>query len=111
MEDFYLILRLIFFVWILFLPQFLGVLVHYRIKKFPTLAYFVGFILTTILSFFLLLAISPKPSQEKFDGCSLCIFAMLIFPVSFTFLQIIVSVIIQSCLAIQTNLVKIKNKE
>ena len=96
MEKIVLILRLLFFVWILFLPQFLGILVHYRMKQFPRLAYSVGFMLTTILSFFLLLAISPNPLQERFDGCSLCIMIMLIFPVFFTFFQMIVSIIIQS---------------
>ncbi len=96
METIVFILRLLFFAWILFLPQFLGILVHYRMKRFPKLAYSVGFLLTTILSFFLLLAISPNPLQERYDGCSLCIMIMLIFPVFFTFLQIIISIIIQS---------------
>jgi cbb3-type cytochrome oxidase subunit 1 len=94
MEISDLISGLLFFAWILFLPQFLGILVHYRLKKFPELAYIVGFLLTTILSFYLLIAVfMPKVEQNE----SMCGGAAItvIFVVFFTFLQIIGSLFAQ----------------
>lgn len=95
METIFLILQILFFAWILFLPQFLGILVHYRMKRFPRLAYLLGFLLTTILSFFLLLAIFPKPTQEETGGCGLWVMSMAIFVLFFTSLQIIGSLFAQ----------------
>ena len=89
MEDFYLILRLLFFAWILFVPQFLGVLVHYRMKRFPKFAYLIGFLLTTILSFYLMVAVFVPKVQPDERVCGLGSMAMITSVLFFTFLQII----------------------
>lgn len=95
METIYPMMWLLFFVWILFLPQFLGLLVHYRIKSFPKLAHLTGFLLTTILSFFLLFIVFTSPKINESPTCGLGVMAEVFLVLFFTTIQIIVSLINQ----------------
>jgi hypothetical protein len=81
------------------LPQLLGVLVHFRMKQFPRLAYFAGFLLTTIFSFFLILTIlniyySPKvePGEHVCGLYGMAIAFMFLFLIS---AQIVLSIFAQ----------------
>lgn len=95
METMVLILRLLFFAWILFLPQFLGILVHYRMKRFPRLAYSVGFMLTTIVSFYFMVAVFVIKATPGEYVCGLGGMVVGFLILFFTSIQMFISVMAQ----------------
>ncbi len=95
MDTIDLILHLLIFAWILFLPQFIGVLVHYRMRGFPRIAYFVGFFLTTIFSFYLMITVFAIRVQPDEQVCGLGAMAEGFLILFFTSIQMFVSVFAQ----------------
>lgn len=80
------------------MPQFLGILVHFRMKRFPKLACFTGFSITLILSLFLTLAVLFPPVEPTEPGqyvCGLAAMAAMIIILFLTGVAAIVSIIAQ----------------
>jgi hypothetical protein len=98
MDAIYSIIGLFFLLWILALPQLIGLLVHFRMKRFPKLAYLVGFVTTIVLSFSILPVIfsppAPKPGEYV---CGLAAMASIMLILFFIGVQIVVSLIAQRC--------------
>ncbi|MBX7170071.1 MAG: hypothetical protein K1X72_03865 [Pyrinomonadaceae bacterium] len=95
METIYPIFRLLFFVWILFLPQFLGVLVHFRTSKFPKITSLIGFLMTTVLSFLLLCSVFLPLNQSNEQMCGTGSGMFALFILFLTGIQIFVSLVVQ----------------
>ncbi len=95
METIYTILRLLFFVWILFLPQFLGVLVHFRTIKFPKITGLIGFLITTVLSFLILCSVFLPLDRSNEQMCGTGSAMLGIFILFLTGIQISVSLVVQ----------------
>lgn len=94
MDTIYIIGRLLIFVALLALPQFLGLLVHFRMRNYPRLAYFIGFAITLIFSFSILQIIfAPRREAEM---CGLGAMAAIVFILFFISVQAIVSIAAQS---------------
>jgi hypothetical protein len=79
----------------MFLPQFLGVLVYFRLKRYPELGHLVGFLLTTIFSSFILVLLSKPSVQIESHQCGVASFAIVIFILFFTCIQMFFSLIAQ----------------
>ena len=94
MDLVYVIFRVLFFAWVLFLPQFLGLLLHFRLRRFPVLASYLGFWLTIISSFFLLI-VTLKPEQSANEVCGLGMMAVMMITLFFTTVQAVISAIAQ----------------
>jgi hypothetical protein len=98
MEVLYTISNSLVFFSALAIPQFLGLLVHYRMKRFPRLAYLAGFIITVGLSLFLLrAALFPPPPKPGEYVCGLAAMAAVMITLFFTGIQVVVSIIAQYC--------------
>ena len=102
MEIFASYYNFLLFGWTMFLPQLLGVLVYFRMRRFPKLAHLTGFLLTTLFSFFLLLTtlftIYPSQAQPGEHVCGLYAMAIGMMVLFLTTVQIILSLIAQSLL-------------
>ncbi|MCD9187302.1 MAG: hypothetical protein LUM44_12780 [Pyrinomonadaceae bacterium] len=91
--DFVAVLRVVCFFLLMAIPQILGILVHFRMKKFPRAAYFVGFAITMLATFSLLTIIFvPEKSEEM---CGLGAMAVAFFILFFLLLQAVASIIAQ----------------
>jgi hypothetical protein len=90
METIYIIGRLLIFVGLLMMPQLLGLLVHFRMKNHPRLAYFVGFAVTMIFSLSVLKIIFAPPMDTRM--CGLGALAALVIILFFLGVQAVVSV-------------------
>jgi hypothetical protein len=100
MEMLYGIVNLLIFITALVLPQFLGLLVHFRIKRFPLLACHIGFAITSVLSLFLFrIVLFPSPETVKSGEytCGLAAMAAVMIILFFTGVQAIFSIIAQYC--------------
>ncbi len=94
MDTVYIIGRLLAFAALLALPQFLGLLVHFRMRNYPRLVYFVGFAITMISSFSLLQIIFlPRSNNET---CGLVTMAGMVFILFFMSIQLVVSLATQN---------------
>jgi hypothetical protein len=98
MDAIYSVTGLFFLLWVLFLPQLIGLLVHFRMRRFPKLAYLAGFVTTVVLSFSILPVIFsppvPKPGEYV---CGLAAMTSIILILFFTGVQVVVSSIAQYC--------------
>ena len=98
MEALYTINNFLILFAALAIPQLLGLLVHYRMKRFPRLSYLTGFVITLGLSLFLLRAalFPPPPAPEEYV-CGLAVMGAVMAILFFTGIQAVVSVIAQYC--------------
>ncbi len=97
MDVIYTIFGLFFLLWVLALPQIIGLLISFRMKRFPKMAFLVGFAITLILSFYLLPIIFLPQVKPGEYVCGLAAMASMIFILFFTGLQAVVSLIAQYC--------------
>lgn len=99
METLYPMTKLLVFLTALLLPQFLGLLVHFRIKRFPRLACLTGFLITSVLSLFLFnLVLFPAPEPKPGEYvCGLAAMAVAVIILFFTGVQAFISIIAQYC--------------
>jgi hypothetical protein len=100
MEMLYGIVNLLIFITALLLPQFLGLLIHFRIKRFPRLACLIGFVITSVLSLFLFRVVlfsTPEPVKSGEYVCGLAAMAAVMIILFFTGVQALFSIIAQYC--------------
>jgi hypothetical protein len=92
MEAFYPVVNISLLLSALTLPHFLGVLVLLRTRRYPKLAPFVGFLITTISSFFLLKLLIVKPATAADENmCGMGFLADMVLLLMLTFIQSAIS--------------------